>query len=205
MQSLCYSMTQRVARASARIPAGSISSLQCFACGCTDGMCYVAMKRKSVQKMSREGRCIKCPVHQDPRHSSTYALKFHTIIQRLSLTKHSVHGIVWDWFDVPDSDASNHKMHIDATVFYSDTCMRFEVDGETHFSDNCTSRLLTDERKDDVLCACGVGMLRLHYMDCEQWERYILHAVNSGYTAVRYTASYRHCLHPEEYQHIVDI
>ena len=138
-------------------------------------------------------------------HTSKYALSFYSIVQGLDATLQDVHGIIWDWFDVPDSDCSNHKMHIDATVFLGSSCIRFEIDGETHFKDNLTSRLHTDEQKDDVLREAGVGMLRLHYMDTEQWPLYVKSALQHGVNTVQYTASYRQCLHPEEYQYIMSI
>lgn len=205
MQHYHSEMSQRVARSSARYPQGKATQLQCFRCECAEGLCFVVMKKKSVQKMYKAGRCITCPVHQNTRHTSTYALKFYAIIQGLHSRTHKVHGVVWDWFDVPANQNSNHKMHIDATVFYNDTCMRFEIDGETHFPINGTSRLHTDEEKDDVLRECGVGMLRLHYWDVEVWSRYVQAALRTPHRRVRYTAGYKHCLHPADEQYILEL
>lgn len=195
-------MSERVQRASVRQAPNKSCSLQCFSCGCKDDMCYVVLKKKSVYKMRKQGRGIKCPVHCNQRHTSTHALKFYAIIQELALEK--MHGIVWDWFDVPDSDRSNHKMHIDATVFCGETCFRFEIDGEAHFSNSGTSRLPTDEEKDNVLRECGVGILRLHYLDVDTWAQSVLSVVERQHSTVEYTASYKYCLHPEEYKYILE-
>jgi hypothetical protein len=160
------------------------------------------MKRKSVQKLQQEGRCIKCPTHHSNTTSSKYAHRFYEIIQGLN---HNVHAIVWDWFDVPDEGKSNHKMHIDASVFCGSACTRFEIDGETHFLDNNTRRHPLDEYKDYIMGQCGVCMVRLHYMDVESWEDYVSVAVETQVQTVRYTASYMECLDPEEYVHIIKL
>lgn len=203
MQSMHSDMTQRVRRLSARQPPGNTKSLQCYSCGCDGGMCYVVMKRKSVLRMQKQGRSIKCPIHQNHMHASTYALRFYAVVQELALN--NVHGIVWDWFDVPDSGSSNHKMHIDATVLHGETCMRFEIDGETHFSSDGTSRVAIDEEKDDVLRDAGVGILRLHYLDVDIWAQCVLCALQRQDSSVKYTPSYRHCLHPAEYKNILEL
>lgn len=202
MQLLHDTMTQRVARASARNPQDKSISLQCFNCGCEGGICFVVLKRKSVQKMKQQGRCIKCPIHHSTTTSSTYAHRFYDIVRRLD---GEVHGVVWDWFDVPDDENSNHKMHVDASVFYGTRCFRFEIDGETHFHSSGTSRDTLDEHKDDVLRECGVDMVRLHYKDVEQWSNYVRVAVTQVCHTVRYTDTYKDCLHPSEYEYIMEL
>lgn len=193
-------MTQRVVAASARHAGKHNISLQCFACGCPEGLCFVVLKRKSVQKMKQQGRCIRCPIHHSKTSSSSYTRKFYSIIHSLDC---DVHGIVWDWFDVPEYQSNSHMMHIDATVFCGEACIRFEIDGETHFHHNNAIRDSNDECKDSILREHGVGMLRLHYMDVERWRRYVVSAVESRYTDVHYTASYQGCLDPEEQDNVV--
>jgi hypothetical protein len=201
MEKFDYTMTQLVANASARYPDGQRSTLQCFNCGCEGGICFVVMKRKSVKKMQLEGRAIKCPIHQGTT-SSVYAHKFYATIRQLQC---EVQGIVWDWFDVPDDESSNHKMHIDASVFCGAVCTRFEIDGETHFHSRGTSRDDNDERKDCILRQSGVGLLRLHYMDVDYWPQYIQNALNVNYQTVKYTKSYMECLHPADHECVVSL
>ena len=202
MEMLDHSMTKHVAKESARNPGEKCTTLQCFNCGCEEGLCFVVMKRKSVQKMQLEGRGIRCPIHQSSITTSTYARRFYACIRQVQCR---VQGIVWDWFDVPDDHKSNHKMHIDASVFHGASCMRFEIDGETHFHSNGTERDGNDEIKDHILRAYGVGMLRLHYRDVEHWTQYIGFAINTKLQTVCYTSSYRECLHPADHKHIIDL
>jgi hypothetical protein len=199
MQMLDDNMTQSVQRASVRNPQAKSTALQCFSCGCEEGICFVVMKKKSVQKMKQQGRCIKCPIHHSTS-TSTYARRFYDAVRALDV---QVRGIVWDWFDVPDDENSNHKMHIDASVFCEASCIRFEIDGETHFHNSGTSRNNLDEQKDALLREHSVDMVRLHYMDAERWGEYVMIAVTKTHGTVRYTGSYRHCLHPSDYKYII--
>jgi hypothetical protein len=202
MQKLDHNMTEQVLRASARLAERERNSLQCFNCGCEGGICFVAMRRKSFQKMTKHGRCIKCPVHQNTTTSSTHARTFYAIVRRLD---DNVQGIVWDWFDVPRDNNSNHRMHIDASVFCRDSCTRFEIDGETHFQSNGTSRDRLDEYKDIVLRENKVGMVRLHYMDVDRWNEYVVYAVKRAINTVLYTKSYMDCLHPADHGYVIGL
>lgn len=196
-------MTQRVRAASARYSQdyhNRSSSLLCFSCGCKDGLCFLALTKGSVLRMKQDGRCIKCPMHAGSTSSSKYVASLYDIIRNLNS---SVHGVVWDWHDVPADEYSSHRMHIDASMFYGKSCTRFEVDGETHFKDNGTCRDDKDEAKDYVLRKHRVGMLRLHYNDVDKWREYVLCAMQNDNQTVRYTESYTQCLHPDEHQYVI--
>lgn len=202
MEMLDYCMTQRVRRASARYTQEKSSLLYCFSCGCEEGKCFIVLTKRSVQSRKKKGGTIKCPIHDGGTSSSTYAVRFYDMIKNISS---KVHGIVWDWHDVPSDEFSSHRMHIDASVFCDTSCKRFEIDGETHFWHKCTVRDAIDEDKDYVLHCHRVGLLRLHYRDVEQWEQYVRTAMESQMQSVRYTKSYEECLHPAEHEHIMKL
>lgn len=177
-----------------RVTAASLcedSTLQCLACDCKAGLCYVVLKKKSLGKKRRNGDSIKCPVHD--RHASEHVQQFYKVVETMAKKK-GVHGIVWDWCDVPQ----DHHMHVDATVFCEGKHCRFEIDGENHFVDNETARICTDAAKDAYLAGCGAGMLRLHYRDKDEWSTHISSALENPACTVVYTPAYIECLEEHE-------
>jgi hypothetical protein len=153
------------------------------------------MKKKSMQKnIAALDSSVACPVHQG-RSSSKWATRFYSIVESIA-TEQQVQGVVWDWHDVPG--AGNHHMHIDASVFVGTTCVRFEIDGEAHFSCLETARDWRDTKKDSLFSALGVGLVHLHWRDERQWEDYIRSSLTRPSTSLRYTPSYKDCLEPDE-------
>ena len=189
-------MSKRLCAASLRNPGRR--DLKCLRCECDSPLCHVAFLGRSISKRTTSQRgTVACPVHSNVS-GSKWALKFHDLIGKLSLPPQnlSVHGIVWDWHDLPG--AGNHHRHLDACVFVGKHCYRFEVDGEDHFRDNNSSRLVQDTIKDDILTSIGVALVRLHWRDEGSWERHVLCALlgkctNGG--AVTYTYSYKDYIH----------
>jgi hypothetical protein len=162
------------------------------------------MLKKSMQKFMKAGKRIKCPVHENPNATSQWALRFYKLVECLKL-QDDIHGVVWDWFDVPD----NHHMHIDATLFAGDSCYRFEIDGETHFDSSGTQRSDADLRKDAILREYSVRLLRLHYRDADKWADYMQHFITWSQqgevqNSVVYTGSYRDCLDSADAAHVLE-
>lgn len=168
------------------------STIQCLTCHCEAGLCYIALKKKSLAKKRKSGNRIKCPVHG--QQASQHVLAFFEMVQTIA-SKSAVDGIVWDWCDIPQ----DHHMHVDATVFTARGHSRFEIDGENHFMDGNTARLATDIAKDAHLRECGAGMLRLHYRDKDVWSAHISRALGKPQQYVAYTPAYIECL--EEHEH----
>jgi hypothetical protein len=186
-------MTTYVAKASLRNPQGS--TLQCLKCDCSSNLCYVVMKKKSIQKSASSlASTVVCPVH-DGRSASKWARTFCTNVETIAASTR-IDGIVWDWHDVPG--CGNHHMHIDACVFSGAHCARFEIDGEAHFQVKETTRNWRDTMKDDLFRDLGVGLLHLHWRDVGDWEQFIMGALTCHSTAVSYTPSYRGCLEVHE-------
>jgi hypothetical protein len=170
------------------------STVQCLRCDCAARLCFVALKKKSLNKKKQHAEGIKCPVHD--KQSSEHVQEFFSLIQVLSQGV-KIRGIVWDWCDVPQ----DHHMHVDATVFCESTHTRFEIDGENHFFDCATARIDTDALKDEYIRACGAGMVRLHFFETStvgQLRDCIESALGTPPASVEYTNSYTECLDEHE-------
>ena len=89
-------------------------------------------------------------------------------------------------------------MHIDACVFVGTSCVRFEIDGEAHFTSLGTERDWRDVEKDSVFRLLGVGLVHLHWRDEQVWLEYIRHALCSHNTALVYTPTFKECLEAHE-------
>lgn len=192
-------MTARVIAATVRQEETKASTLVCYQCKCEGRLCYVVKLKHSMYKFIKKGRQITCPIHECTQTTSQWALRFHRTLVNLNLQE--LHGIVWDWFDVPE----NHHMHIDAAVFLGTRCIRFEIDGEAHFDSTKTQRDHNDVDKDAILRRFNVKMLRLHYMDADIWAQCILSFLNSECSSISYTPSYSECLEPHETKHVLSL
>lgn len=166
------------------------STLKCLQCGCTKGLCYVVLKKRSLFKKQKNGDRIRCPVHDN--RTSYYTACFYDELMSVADSL-NVCGVVWDWVDLPQ----DHHMHIDATVFTNTSHYRFEIDGEQHFSDGETARKHLDETKDEYLNECGAGVFRLHYRDKDSWGLHICAALKEPRQLVQYSSSYKSCLEGE--------
>lgn len=188
-------MSAKLATASLRNPGSTV--LQCLSCDCENSDCFVSMKKKSMQKaVSALNSTVLCPVHQG-RSSSKWARQFYSTLKRVAASAQlQVHGVVWDWHDVPG--AGNHHMHIDACVFVGSHCARFEIDGEAHFLCQETARDRRDTRKDNIFRGLGVGLMHLHWRDEILWEDFIRSSLQRPSTGLQYTPSYQECLEPDE-------
>ena len=186
-------MSARLSTASLRNPGSS--ELQCLRCDCNKRLCFVSMMQKSIQKsISALNSSVVCPAHQG-RSSSKWVINFYNTLETLAADMH-IHGVVWDWHDVPG--AGNHRMHVDACVFVGTACVRFEIDGEVHFSSQGTARDWRDVAKDSIFRALAVGLVHLHWRDASIWESFIRTALQSESAAVEYTPSYHECLEADE-------
>jgi hypothetical protein len=155
------------------------------------------MKKKSMQKsVAALNSAVLCPVHQG-RSSSKWATTFYDTLETLSANM-QIHGVVWDWHDVPG--AERHHMHIDACVFVGESCVRFEIDGEAHFMCQETCRDRRDIEKDAIFREQRVGLVHLHYRDVNLWEAFVKEALRTPRAKIQYSPSYSECLEEEEKQ-----
>lgn len=159
----------------------------CFKCKCSESLCFVALKKKSLPHKKRKGGANKCPV-QD-QEASQHVKDFFVEVMKLSC-RVQVRGIVWDWKDIPN----DHHMHVDAAVFCDRGTSRFDIDGENHFLNGGTTRIDTDIAKDSHVRASGAGMLRLHHRDKDSWCKSIEGALRTPPECMQYTASDVECL-----------
>lgn len=162
------------------------------------------MLKRSIEKLKNGGKRITCPVHESTKATSQWAQLFYRVVAALSVGR-TVHGIVWDWFDVPE----NHHMHIDATVFAGAECFRFEIDGQNHFLSSETLRSEVDMQKDAVLRKYNIRLLRLHYRDAGMWSdyisQYIRNTANTVLATIAYSRSYLECLEEHEQQDVIHL
>ena len=166
-------------------------------CSCGSGQCYKVMRVDSIRRaLEREQSKdpLNCPAHQEGPLSTWHFLE--------ALKVNNITGyLLWDWCCVP----TNSKMHIDATLVQpkEEVVHMFEIDGSSHWQQGYEVRQQSDEEKDALLVELGLGVLRMHYKDTEQWPLYIHHFVKNSYRTVKYTASYSLCMDSSE--HIIKL
>jgi len=175
------------------------SECMCFPCGCAGGRCYRVMQVKSVQKAAQRGQPLfVCAVHDESGNGSRSSKHIREFARCMwTLRPHA--RIIWDWNCV-EADVSRS---IDATVWCGLRCTHYEVDGAQHFSTCMTSRDSADEDKDMMLNQAQVPLLcvlRLHFLDQENWCKYVNKHLQHPTAGVCYSKAYQQCLsgHVEE-------
>ena len=163
-------------------------SLVLVRCRCGSQLCHKVLKVDSVRSAdaSRTARDpFTCPAHDATAYSPTR--EFVAALERMNF----VGVCVWDWHCIP----GRSKMHVDATLVNAAGIVRmFELDGSSHFQTRDNTRNDADEDKDDALNRAGIGLLRLHYMDSENWELYIQQFFSMCADCVMYTDFYSNIL-----------
>ena len=175
---------------SIQLPDSAIQLNRAVVCCCTCGhdMCLRVVK---FDTMRRRWPGPRCPAHDKACATYSAAVKhFHEIVQCMQCFD----KVIWDWHDIPECPGS----HIDATVLLGDVALRFEIDGRSHFSQQGTQRLDSDESKDAVLTHAGMRVTRLHVDDVDSWHEVIQHTASMmlfGDTGgVAFTAAYVDCV-----------
>lgn len=151
---------------------------------CTNPLCHVAVQDKSATRAGNS--CSKCPAHGSSSKRSSLVAHFHTIIERVGCAD----AIIYDWHDVPEDPRAS----IDATVVCGDKWTRFEIDGCQHFENSGTSRKASDYKKDSILKRWKKGLMRLHYLQTERWQEYIVWALDEDMQRPYYSSKYKDCL-----------